>query len=128
MPPESPKKAVLCDDDKTTTLILRRLLGKLGFSVFIGNNGDEGLSLVRSEKPQLLVLDLDMPVKNGVAVLEELKNDQAVSPYTIVLSAHESKEEHDQMKNLGAKDFLIKPFNPLDLMKKVEQLVKEGQL
>ena len=122
------KKAVLCDDDKTTALILRRLLAKIGFSVFIAGDGEEGLALIHAEKPQLLILDLDMPVKNGIAVLEDLQKNPLADMYTIVLSSHEDRQVHDQVQGLGAEEVVVKPFTPADLVKKVKGLIKEGKI
>ena len=122
------KKAVLCDDDKTTALILRRLLAKIGFSVFIAGDGEEGLALIHAEKPQLLILDLDMPVKNGIAVLEDLQKAPVDDLYTIILSSHEDQQVHDQVQGLGAEEVVVKPFTPADLVKKVKNLIKEGKI
>ena len=122
------KKAVLCDDDKTTALIIRRLLAKIGFSVFIAGDGDEGLALIHAEKPQLLILDLDMPVKNGIAVLEDLQKAPVDDLYTIILSSHEDQQVHDQVQALGAEEIVVKPFTPADLVKKVKGLIKEGKI
>ena len=122
------KKAVLCDDDKTTTLIIKHLLEKLGFSVSMAANGKEGLALIQAEAPQLLILDLDMPVKNGMGVLQDLQPSGKNGPYIIVLSAHENQEDHAQVQALGAQEVVVKPFKPADLVKKVEALVKEGKI
>ena len=122
------KKAVLCDDDKTTAMIIRRLLAKIGFSVFIAGDGEEGLALIHAEKPQLLILDLDMPVKNGIAVLEDLQKTPVADLYTIILSSHEDKQVRDQVQGLGAEEVVVKPFTPADLVKKVEGLIKEGKI
>ena len=122
------KKAVLCDDDKTTMLIVKHLLEKLGFSVSMAADGKEGLALVQAQKPQLLILDLDMPVKNGIGVLQDLQQSGKNGLYIIVLSAHENQEDHAQARALGAQEVVVKPFKPADLVKKVDDLVKEGKI
>jgi DNA-binding response OmpR family regulator len=122
------KKVVLCDDDKTTTLILKHLLTKIGLSVSVANNGAEGLVALGTEKKDLLILDLDMPVKNGIGVLEELQKNGGPVPYIIVLSAHESPEDHKKVVGLGARETMVKPFKPADLVVKVEGLIKEGKI
>jgi DNA-binding response OmpR family regulator len=119
-------KAVLCDDDRTTTLILKRLLEKAGFAVFVGNNGKEGLALVRTHHPRLLVLDLDMPVKNGIQVLMELKQSGESLPQILVLTAHESAEDEAQVKSLGALEMVVKPFKPSELVLKLQGLAATG--
>lgn len=115
-------KVVLCDDDRTSTLILKRLLEKAGFSVFPGNNGKEGLALVRAHHPRLLILDLDMPVKNGIQVLQELRETGESLPYILVLTARESAEDEAQVKSLGAREMLVKPFKPSELVEKLRGL------
>jgi two-component system alkaline phosphatase synthesis response regulator PhoP len=122
------KKAVLCDDDKTTMLIMKHLLGKIGFSVSVAGNGGDGLALLNSEKPQLLVLDLDMPVKNGMEVLKTMQKVHGASPYVIVLSAQENPKDRDQVHSLGAEEMIVKPFKPAELVGKIEALMKEGKI
>jgi DNA-binding response OmpR family regulator len=124
----TPPKAVVCDDDRTSTLILKHLLEKAGFHVFAGLNGKEGLALVRAEHPSLLILDLDMPVVNGIQVLEELQRSGETIPYIMVLTAHESAEESAQVKGLGAKEMVIKPFKPFKLIEKLQALIRDGVL
>jgi DNA-binding response OmpR family regulator len=121
------RKAVVCDDDRTMSTIVGRILSKAGFTVATADNGADGLALVRREQPALLMLDLDMPVMDGWAVLREMK-DMPNRPYTIVLSAHESADKHEMARVLGANDVLIKPFTPPDFLKKVEDLTKSGKL
>lgn len=116
-------KAVLCDDDRTTTLILKRLLEKSGFTVFTGSNGKEGLVHILAQQPCLLILDLDMPVKNGIQVLQELKQARIAPAHILVLTAHESVEDEIQVKSLGAHEMLVKPFNPAQLLQRLEQIV-----
>lgn len=121
------KKAVVCDDDRTMGVILKRILSKAGFAVSTAENGDDGLALVASQKPSLLVLDLDMPVKDGWTVLRELRG-KTEGLFIVVLSAHESPDKHDMARSLGAGDVLVKPFNPADFLGKIEALVKAGKL
>jgi len=122
------KKIVLCDDDKTTTMILKHLLTPLGFSVAIAHQGKEGLALIEAERPDLLILDLDMPVKNGVSVLEDLRAKGITGFYIIILSSREDDQAHVQVKELGAQEVIVKPFKPSALIKHVEELLKEGKL
>ncbi len=123
----SGKKAVVCDDDRTMSRIVSHCLGKLGFTVLSAENGEEGLALVRAEKPALLILDLDMPVKDGLSVLQDLWEEES-RPYIIVLSAHEGSEKHEQVRLLGAQDVMIKPFIAADFMRKVGELAREGKV
>lgn len=121
------KKAVICDDDRGMTIVLKHLLAKQGFEVYTASDGEEGLDLIRAERPALIVLDLEMPVKDGFQVLREMKTG-GLSPYVIVLSAHESKEKRELALSLGAREMRIKPFNPAEFAQSIEHLTEAGKL
>jgi len=122
------KRIILCDDDKTTTMIIKHLLTPLGFTVAVAHQGKEGLALIQAEKPDLLILDLDMPLKNGMSVLEDSMAGGIGGFYIIVLSSCENEQDHAQAKLLGAKEVMIKPFTPGALVKHIQELLKEGKL
>jgi CheY-like chemotaxis protein len=126
--PMTPKTAVICDDDGTLRQIYQHILKKQGFTVEAGADGQEGLNAIRSVRPSLVILDLDMPVKGGLAVLRELHGEGFVGPYIIILSARENPDLHAEVRALGASDVMIKPFSPPDLVKKIETLVQEGKI
>jgi len=123
------KNVTICDDDATLTYILQHILGKKKeFKVSVAANGEDGWLLIRDSHPVLLILDLDMPVKDGLAVLRDLKGMPPPRPYTIVLSANESRDTQDEAKSLGADEVMSKPFKPSDLLAKVEKLMSEGKI
>lgn len=122
------KAIAICDDDTTLTYILQHLLGKRkDFKVHLAANGEDGWLLIREKKPSLLILDLDMPVKDGLAVLRDIQGMEPPRPYTIVLSANEDRDIQAQARSLGADEIMAKPFKPSDLMAKVEQLLAAGR-
>ena len=123
------KNITICDDDSTLTYILQHILGKKKeFKVSVAANGEDGWFLIRDSHPVLLILDLDMPVRDGIAVLRDLKGMPPPRPYTIVLSANESRDVQAEVKSLGADDVMAKPFKPSDLLTKVDKLIAEGKI
>ncbi|OGS01496.1 MAG: hypothetical protein A2V88_03070 [Elusimicrobia bacterium RBG_16_66_12] len=123
------KNIVICDDDATLTYILQHILGKRKeFKVSLAANGEDGWLLIRDSRPVLLILDLDMPVKDGLSVLRDLKGMPPPRPYTIVLSANESRDIQDEAKSLGADEVMSKPFKPSDLLAKVDDLIAKGKI
>jgi DNA-binding response OmpR family regulator len=122
------KKALLCDDDKTTMMIVKHLLQKAGFAVSMAGNGKEGLALIQTEKPDLVVLDLNMPDMDGVAVLKALKKAPGEKPYIIILSSHENNKISEYLRDLGAEEMILKPFKPAELIEKAQTLMREGSL
>ncbi len=84
--------------------------------------------MLRSAKPSLLILDLELAPKDGSAVLRELRGAGGAKPYTIVLTAHESQEKRDQANALGAHEVWTKPFSAAELLKKLEALARQGKV
>lgn len=120
------KTAVLCDDDQTLTQIMQFVLSKQGFDVRTAENGNEALALMKFSKPGLLLLDLEMPERDGFSVLREIASGPD-RPYTIILSSHESQDIHDQAVALGAREVWVKPFNAAELMTKISGLLEQGR-
>jgi CheY-like chemotaxis protein len=123
------KNIVVCDDDSAFVSILKTILGKKqGFNVSVAINGEDGLSLVQQLHPCLFILDFNMPGKDGLSVLQDMKDMPAPRPYTILLSANVRAEVHAQAKALGADEIMIKPFKPADLLSKIDDLVAKGKI
>jgi len=119
---------VICDDNAPLVVLMQHLLIKQGFSVATAGDGSEGLDLVRSIKPDLLLLDLAMPETDGLAVLQQLKQFEGKLPYTIVVSGQEYRELHDRSTALGANEVWKKPFNVAELIVKIESLIQQGTI
>ena len=95
-------------------------------------NGKSGLELVRSERPDVIVLDLVMPGMDGNAVLRELKKDEALKSIpVIVLTAKHEQADRDSLLKLGAYEFLTKPFAATILHRQVDNVLtkkKSGEI
>ena len=120
---ESTKKILICDDDDTLVGLLETLLEMAGYTVVTAGDGVQALEMFESEGPDLLIIDIDMPHKNGFEVLEELSIRGALgSKPLLVLSGRERKEDLARAEQFGAKGFIIKPFNGEDLVDKVRSV------
>lgn len=123
-----PKKVLVCDDDENLVHIIERLLVKKGISVVKANDGAECLEKVRSEKPDLLLIDIDMPKLNGFQTLEALSKDPASSPLQVfVVSAHQKPDDEVRAYKLGARKFIVKPFNCAHLVEEVQKTLGGDQ-
>ena len=119
----NPKKRVLVVDDEAAILrIIRTSLRVFGYDVVTSESGEEALKLVESEKPDIMLLDVLMPGKNGFETLKELraKSDLPV----IVFSARSSSR--DEAFRLGANDFVAKPFTPEEMVKRISAILKSN--
>lgn len=103
------KKILLAEDDTFISRAYGDGFTRAGFDVVLAHDGVEALSKIRSEKPDIILLDIIMPDKNGFEVLEEIKKDKGFSNIpVIVLSNLGQQSDIEQGKKLGAVDYLIK--------------------
>ncbi len=122
------KIAVVCDDDATMVRIERIILTRHGFTVHEASDGDAGLALIRGLSPSLVLLDLQMPGKDGVSVLTQLQGMGHNGAYIIVLSAEDRGAIDARIHGLGASESMSKPFNPMEFSKKIGTLILDGKI
>ena len=120
------KKILIAEDDKFLANALRVKLTKSGFEVKYGYDGQETLAILKDFYPDLILLDLIMPVKDGFGVLEELKNNQNFKKIPVIITSNlGQKEDIDRGMSLGAKDYVVKSDLSLDdLIKKINTLLR----
>ena len=120
------KKILVAEDDKFLSNAFRLKLQKSGFEVKIANDGQEALNTANSFKPDLILLDLMMPVKDGFVVLSEIKsNPQTKNIPVLIASNLGQKEDIDRGISLGAIDFIVKSNLRLDeLIQKIKSVLK----
>jgi len=118
------KKIVVIEDDEILLKAINIELLSSGFKVFSATNGEAGLKLIKSNKPDLIILDLVMPKMDGFEVLKLLQNDKELDKIpVIVLSNLSQKDEVDKAMALGANDFFEKATTNLgNLSDKIKQL------
>lgn len=114
------KKILLIEDDQHLTTLIKIKLEKEGYSVFALPDGMNALAVLQKERPDMLLLDFELPFKNGVEILEEIrKNDEMKSLPVIVISNSGSPIEVLRFQKLGVKDYLIKADLNLDELVKI---------
>jgi DNA-binding response OmpR family regulator len=111
-------KLLVADDLVPIRQMVRITLSTQGWTIVEAKNGNEALDLVRSEKPDLVLLDVDMgPGPNGFDVCRQIKADEATRDIPVVmLTAHESDSDRAIGFAAGATQYLTKPFGPLELI------------
>jgi len=115
-------KVLLADDEANIVDVSKRYLERDGFQVITAFDGEEAMNLWRAESPDLLVLDLMMPKKDGFQVFQEIRHEDDVP--IIILTAR--SEELDRLVGLmmGADDYLTKPFSPRELVLRVRTILR----
>jgi DNA-binding response OmpR family regulator len=116
---------LVVDDEAPIRLLCRVNLEAEGMIVLEASDGDSGLATARAENPDVVLLDVMMPGRNGWEVAEELLADQATSGIPIIfLTARAEVKDRSKGIDLGGVDYVTKPFNPVELAPLVLDLVR----
>ncbi len=125
------KKILVIDDEPDIIAMIETVFKTKNYKVVSANNGAEGLEKVYSEKPDLVILDLMMPVVSGLEVCKKLRSDDDLKQIPLlVMSALGSKSDKpEEFWKVGLKsdDFISKPFDPLSLLGRVEYLLRKKE-
>lgn len=119
------KKILIIEDEEILLNLLQKKLIEEGYDVSIAVNGEEGLEIMRKTIPDLVLLDIVMPKKDGFEVMEEMCSDEALKNIPIVIISNSGQEmELDRARKLGAKDWLVKTeFDPMEVVEKVKKQI-----
>ncbi len=117
------KRILVVDDEPNIVDILRFNLQREGFEVIAAYNGPEGLEKARTEAPDLILLDVMLPGMDGFRVCEELRKTDRLTPI-IMLTAREEERDRVMGLELGADDYVVKPFSVRELLARVRTNVR----
>ncbi len=119
-------KILLVEDNEMNRDMLSRRLTKRGYQVAIALDGVQGVELARSESPDLVLMDMSLPLKDGWEATAEIKSDPATSSIPVIgLSAHAMSGDRDKAMQAGCDDYDTKPIELDRLLKKIEALLAE---
>jgi DNA-binding response OmpR family regulator len=119
-----PARILLIEDDDLVRESISDLLMLADYDVTTAVNGKEGLEIIQTQVPELIICDVMMPVMDGFQLLEKLKElDIIDSTYFMFLSAKSRESDLEKGKEMGAHDYLIKPFRNEDLLNKVKSIL-----
>jgi len=120
-------KILVVDDEINLVELMHMHLEELGYEVVAANDGEEGLEKAKSEKPDLIVLDIIMSKKDGFEVCRTLKNDARYNKIPIIfLSAMAQPDNFRTGKEVMADAYIVKPFEPTILLAKIEALLEKS--
>jgi DNA-binding response OmpR family regulator len=118
------KKILVADDEPNIVTALEFLLQRNGFEVQVARNGEEALNLIESGRPDLVLLDVMMPLKSGYEVCKRIRERADWSHIKVVmLSAKGRDAEVARGLDVGADLYITKPFSTRDLIGKIKQLL-----
>ena len=115
------QKILVVDDEREIVKLVRTYLEKAGFRVVTANDGQEGLTVFRHEKPDLVVLDLNLPLVDGLDVCRTIQRESDTP--VIMLTARVEEQDRLIGLELGADDYIVKPFSPCEVVARVRAVL-----
>jgi two-component system alkaline phosphatase synthesis response regulator PhoP len=119
------QRILVVDDDKQIGRLVQSYLEKAGYTILTAYDGEDAMRVIRRERPDLIVLDLMLPKRDGYEITKWLRADQALSA-TPILMLTARVEDGDKILGLelGADDYLTKPFNPREVVARVRAILR----
>jgi CheY-like chemotaxis protein len=118
---------LLCDDEEVLRQLVRATLDNGEYSIVEATDGDESLELARRLRPDVIVLDMMMPGRSGLEVLQELRGDPNLGSTPVIMLTARARQADREAAAAGADRYLAKPFSPLELISLVEELLEGGR-
>jgi two-component system cell cycle response regulator DivK len=127
-PDTTARPVLLVEDDSLSLKLMKDVLEANGLKVAVATNGSDGLALVRTTHPALIVMDIGLPDMDGIEVTRSLRADPALGDVPILgVSAYAMHEDEAQMRGAGCDGFMTKPLGLADFAAEVSRLLKSGR-
>ena len=117
-------KILIADDSEMMRKVAKMSVEKGGHSVVEAKDGQEAVSLAKSELPHLIMLDAEMPEMDGWEACKAIKADPATAGIPVLMcTGHDLSEESEQLKDSGANGYVSKPYNTVKLLEKIKEVL-----
>lgn len=120
-------KLLIVDDEKNMRWAISRALEKEGYEIYEASNGQEGIAIFERNRPDVMLLDLKMPVMDGMETLKKIRETNTTTPI-LMLTAHGTMETAIEAMKLGAMDYLSKPFDVEELKVQIRKALHVSEL
>lgn len=121
------KKILVVDDEQSILTLLKFNLEQNGFQVYTADNGVDALDIARTLQPEAIVLDLMLPLKDGIEVAKELRQDKINTPI-LMLTAKDDELDKIIGLEIGADDYMTKPFSPREVVARIKAILRRVEL
>ena len=116
---------LIADDYSTARMIIKKFLKELGFTCLEAENGEQAMAIILHNPLNLVLADVKMPKKNGLELLESIRDDENLKDLPVILTMIEPIEEMIKSgMELGMNDYIVKPFDVFTLAKVLEKVIE----
>jgi len=119
------KRILVVDDEEIMLKVVSYRLKSLGYEVLTAVNGKDGLEKIKQEKPDLVILDMRLPLMDGKEVCQSVKTTDDLRHIPVILLTASAENIAQKAKDCCADDYSLKPFDPADLTAKIKKLIGE---
>lgn len=120
------EKILVIEDDRATRKALQQLFEPEGYTVEVATNGADGLTVFRQSRPNFVILDLRMPLANGQDVCRQIRRESEEVPI-LILTGSNAEIDRVLLLELGADDYVTKPFSPKELLARVRAVLRRAR-
>jgi DNA-binding response OmpR family regulator len=117
-------KILICEDNQLTLKTLTYILGKDGFISEAAEDGNEGMLRLQKSVYDLIIMDIHLPFHSGLELIKYLRTDLKKETPVLILTAFSDPQMRHQAGELGISGYVLKPFNPSDLMQEIRSILK----
>ncbi len=123
------KKVLVAEDDFHIRQIIANKISNVGYIIFLAENGREAVDIARKEKPDIIIMDIMMPVLNGIDAIKILKQDQDLAniPILVLTAMAFGDDGEDLVAIVGVDNIITKPFSPKELLDVIKMRIGETE-
>jgi len=118
------KKILICEDNTLALRTLTFILEKEGFISETAEDGNKALALIEHSNYDLIIMDIHLPYHSGLELIKYLRTDMKLETPVLILTAFSDIQMQNQSEGLGISGYVLKPFNPSDLIQQVRSILK----
>jgi twitching motility two-component system response regulator PilH len=121
---ETKARILVVDDSPTEIVVFKKILAKHGYEILVASDGQEGVDVAIRELPDLILMDVVMPVLNGFQATRQLKNNEATENIPVIMvTTKDQQTDINWGMRQGATEYMVKPISPADLLNKIKALL-----
>lgn len=118
-------KILICEDNPMAMKTLSVVLEREGYDADVADDGNVGIEMLQKNDYDLLVIDIHLPYRSGLELIKYVRSDQGKDTPVIILTAFSDNQMQRQAGELGISDYIVKPFNPVDLVTKIKSILNK---
>jgi len=118
-------KILICEDNPMAMRTLSVVLEREGYDADVADDGNVGIEMLQKNDYDLLVIDIHLPYRSGLELIKYVRSDQGKDTPVIILTAFSDNQMQRQAGEMGISDYIVKPFNPVDLVTKIKSILNK---